>query len=168
MTLLRREKQLRKSIGAVALPLGFEKQSGYSRAMDTISPEKRSWTMAQVKGRDTRPEKIVRSMLHGLGLRFRLQQTTLPGKPDIVLAKHRTALFVHGCFWHRHPGCRRASAPTSNTEFWNAKFERTVARDARNQKLLEEMGWRVLIVWECELKDADALREKCMRHFALY
>jgi DNA mismatch endonuclease (patch repair protein) len=128
--------------------------------MDSISPEKRSWTMAKVKGRDTRPEKTVRSLLHGMGYRFRLQRTDLPGKPDIVLPKLRTAVFVHGCFWHRHPGCKRATTPASNTDFWNPKFARTVARDARNLALLEAGGWRVLTIWECELKDLAALRSR--------
>jgi len=128
--------------------------------MDTVSPEKRSWTMAQVKGRDTTPEKAVRSLLHCMGYRFRLQGKDLPGKPDIVLSRYRTVVFVHGCFWHRHLGCKRATTPTSNTEYWNPKFTRTVARDVRNQALLEAGGWRVLVIWECELKDLIALRER--------
>jgi DNA mismatch endonuclease (patch repair protein) len=126
--------------------------------MDKISPEKRSWTMAKVKGRDTRPEKTLRSLLHSMGYRFRLQRADLPGKPDIVLPKSKAAVFVHGCFWHRHPGCKRATTPTSNTEYWKPKFAQTVARDARNQGLLEAGGWRVLVIWECELKDLAALR----------
>ena len=130
----------------------------YTCPMDKVSPEKRSWTMAKVKGRDTCPEKTVRSLLHSMGYRFRLQRADLPGKPDIVLPKRQTAVFVHGCFWHRHPGCKRATTPASNTEYWNPKFARTVARDARNQELLETGGWRVLVIWECELKDLAALR----------
>ena len=140
--------------------LGIGNQTGYSLGMDKVSPEKRSWTMDQVKGRDTGPEKIVRSLLHSMGYRFRLQRVDLPGKPDIVLPKFKTALFVHGCFWHRHPGCKRATTPTSNTSYWDAKFFRTVARDVRNQKDLASLGWAVVIVWECELKDTDALQDK--------
>jgi len=128
--------------------------------MDTISPEKRSWTMAQVKGRDTRPELIVRSLLHRLGFRFRVQRKDLPGKPDIVLPKHKTVVFVHGCFWHRHPGCKRASTPADNFQYWRAKFSRTVTRDATHQAALEQSGWRVLVVWECELRDMEALARR--------
>ena len=128
--------------------------------MDTVTPEKRSWTMAQVKGRNTGPEKAVRSLLHKLGYRFRLQRSDLPGKPDIVLPKFKTVLFVHGCFWHRHPGCKRATTPASNRDYWDKKFARTVARDAKNERELADMGWRVLVVWECELKDMDALEGK--------
>jgi DNA mismatch endonuclease (patch repair protein) len=128
--------------------------------MDTISPEKRSWTMAQVKGRDTKPELIVRSLLHRLGLRFRVQCKELPGKPDIVLPKHKTVIFVHGCFWHRHPGCKRASTPADNAQYWQAKFTRTVARDAAHRATLEQLGWRVLVVWECELRDMETLAQR--------
>jgi DNA mismatch endonuclease (patch repair protein) len=127
--------------------------------MDSVSPEKRSWVMTQVKGRDTRPEKAVRSLLHGLGYSFRLQRKDLPGKPDIVLSKHHAVIFVHGCFWHRHPGCKRATMPADNAEYWARKFERNVARDAKNQNMLEEQGWRVLAVWECELKSLEVLRK---------
>jgi DNA mismatch endonuclease (patch repair protein) len=116
--------------------------------------------MAQVKDRNTCPEKTVRSLLHSMGYRFRLQRTDLPGKPDIVLPKFKTAICVHGCFWHRHPECKRATTPASNTEYWNTKFARTVARDARNQGFLEAGGWRILVVWECELKNLAALRAR--------
>jgi DNA mismatch endonuclease (patch repair protein) len=126
--------------------------------MDKVSPEKRSWTMAQVKGRDTRPEKMVRALLHNMGYRFRLQRADLPGKPDIVLPRFKTVVFVHGCFWHRHSGCKRATNPVSNVDYWNAKFSKTVARDAANRERLELNGWRVLTVWECELKEISALR----------
>lgn len=133
--------------------------------MDRISPEKRSWIMAQVKDRDTGPERAVRSLLHRLGCRFRLHRADLPGTPDIVLPKRRTVIFVHGCFWHRHAGCRRATMPASNTEYWKRKFSRIVARDAQNTLRLEQDGWRVMVVWECELKDIDALTARFARHF---
>ena len=135
-------------------------RAGIILGMDKISAEKRSWTMAQVKGKDTGPEKAVRSLLHRMGYRFRLQRKDLPGKPDIVLPGFKTALFVHGCFWHRHPGCKRASNPASNTVYWEKKFARTISRDAANRKELEAIGWRVMIVWECELKDVEALQNK--------
>lgn len=128
--------------------------------MDTASPEKRSWIMRQVKGRDTSPEKIVRSLLHRMGYRFRLQRDDLPGKPDIVLPRFKTVVFVNGCFWHRHSGCKRATTPATNVDYWQTKFERNVARDARNQAELEKMGWRVVVVWECELKDKTTLEKR--------
>ena len=128
--------------------------------MDTASPEKRSWIMRQVKGRDTSPEKIVRSLLHRRGYRFRLQRDDLPGKPDIVLPRFKTVVFVNGCFWHRHSGCKRATTPATNVDYWQTKISRNVARDARNQAELEKMGWRVVIVWECELKDKTTLEKR--------
>ena len=120
--------------------------------MDTVSPAKRSSVMAQVKGRDTRPERVVRSLLFRHGFRFRLHRADLPGKPDIVLPRYKTVVFVHGCFWHRHPGCKRASMPASNVAYWERKFARTVVRDAANQAALERSGWRVFIIWECALQ----------------
>ncbi len=136
--------------------------------MDNLSPEQRRWTMTQVKGRDTTPEIVVRSLLHRLGFRFRVQGRKLAGKPDIVLPKHRTVVFVHGCFWHRHPNCKRASTPVSNADYWTTKFKRTVARDASHQAVLEAEGWRVLVVWECELRDLPALAmrlQHCLSKF---
>ena len=128
--------------------------------MDTISPQKRSWTMAQVKSEDTTPEKIVRSALHRMGFRFRLHKKDLPGKPDIVLPKFKTVIFVNGCFWHRHPGCKRATMPASNTEYWEKKFSKTIERDAKTKQLLENLGWQVFVVWECELKNMTLLQDK--------
>ena len=116
--------------------------------------------MRQVKGRDTSPEKIVRSLLHRMGYRFRLQRDDLPGKPDIVLPRFKTVVLVNGCFWHRHSGCKRATTPATNVDYWQTKFARNVARDARNQAELEKMGWRVVIVWECELKDKTTLEKR--------
>jgi DNA mismatch endonuclease (patch repair protein) len=133
--------------------------------MDSVSPEKRSWVMAQVKGRNTKPEKVVRSLLHRMGYRFRLQRADLPGKPDIVLPKYHTAIFVHGCFWHRHADCKRATMPATNIDYWNRKLERNVARDAQNKAILENGGWRVLVVWECELKDLTALQARVLDYF---
>jgi DNA mismatch endonuclease (patch repair protein) len=135
--------------------------------MDSVSLEKRSWVMAQVKGRDTWPEKAVRSLLHHMGYRFRLQRKDLPGKPDIVLPKYRTVIFVHGCYWHRHPGCKRATTPATHNEYWDAKFICTVSRDERNKTTLESQGWRVVVVWECELKDPVTLNVRLQNHFAM-
>ncbi len=123
---------------------------------DTISKERRSWNMSRIRGKNTKPELIVRSMLHRMGYRFRLHRKNLPGCPDIVLPKHRTVIFVHGCYWHRHPRCRYAYEPKSRTEFWNRKFQENVKRDKKNQAQLEELGWRVRVVWECEVKDPEA------------
>jgi DNA mismatch endonuclease (patch repair protein) len=128
--------------------------------MDCFSPEERSRVMARVTSENTTPELQVRRLLHAMGYRFRLHRGDLPGKPDVVLPKYRTALFVHGCFWHRHPGCKRATTPASNREYWLPKFERTVARDRANQQKLRNLGWRPLVVWECELKEPDALVER--------
>ena len=119
---------------------------------DTISAEHRSWNMSRITGSNTKPELLLRSLLHRAGFRFRLHAKDLPGRPDIVLSKYRIAIFVHGCFWHRHPGCRNATMPSTRTEFWAAKFDGNVERDARNRAALEEAGWTVLTVWECDLK----------------
>lgn len=119
---------------------------------DTISAERRSWNMSRITGRNTKPELLLRSLLHRRGFRFRLHVKDLPGRPDIVFPKLRIAIFVHGCFWHRHPGCRNATMPSTRPEFWAAKFEANVERDARNSAALEEVGWTVLTVWECELE----------------
>lgn len=116
--------------------------------------------MRRVKGKDTKPELVVRKLLHQLGYRFRLHRKDLAGRPDIVLPKYRTAIFVHGCFWHRHPGCRKASTPKTREEFWNAKFEANIARDAQNLADLQADGWTVLIVWECQTKSIDDLRTR--------
>lgn len=116
--------------------------------------------MSRVRGSDTKPERRVRSLLHRLGYRFRLHRKDLPGTPDIVLPKYRTVVFVHGCYWHRHPGCKRASTPQTNREKWERKFENNVERDGRNQEELEALGWRVVVVWECETRDEIALAKR--------
>jgi DNA mismatch endonuclease (patch repair protein) len=125
--------------------------------MDTLTPEKRSWNMSRIRGENTRPELAVRSMLHRLGYRFRIADKTLPGKPDIVLPRYRAVVFVHGCFWHRHPGCKYAYMPKSKREFWSQKFEGNVLRDKNNLSLIKKAGWLPIVVWECEIKhDATA------------
>jgi DNA mismatch endonuclease (patch repair protein) len=120
--------------------------------------------MAGIKGKDTVPELVVRSLAHSLGLRFRLHDKKLPGRPDLVLAKHRAVIFVHGCFWHRH-SCSLAAVPKTRPEFWTAKFEANVSRDARNRIALEKLGWRVVEVWECEIGDLTKLRERLLAEF---
>ncbi len=127
--------------------------------MDIVSPEVRSQMMAGIRGKDTRPELVVRSMVHRMGLRFRLHWKGLPGRPDLVLAKHRTVILVHGCFWHRHT-CGLAATPKTRPEFWAAKFETNVRRDAVNKLALKQLGWRVIEVWECEVRDLEGLRQR--------
>lgn len=113
--------------------------------------------MRRVKSRDTTPERKVRSLLHLLGYRFRLHRKDMPGKPDIILPRYRTVIFVHGCFWHRHAGCPRAAMPQTRTAYWTRKLERNATRDAENQQVLTSQGWRVIVVWECELRDRERL-----------
>ena len=125
---------------------------------DVHTPEQRSRNMAAIKGRDTKPEMRVRSLLYSLGYRYRLHRKDLPGKPDIVLPKYRTAIFVHGCFWHCHD-CRYGSVvPATRAEFWAAKRAGNVARDKRKRDELENAGWRVEIIWECETRNTEALK----------
>jgi DNA mismatch endonuclease (patch repair protein) len=123
--------------------------------------------MSRVKGRDTKPEKVVRSLLHAMGYRFRLHRKDLPGKPDIVLPKHHKAIFVHGCFWHGHENCRRAARPVSNADFWNKKIDGNIARDRAAQAELKKSGWDFLVIWQCEMKDVEALQknlEQFLKH----
>lgn len=121
---------------------------------DTLTRERRSWTMSRIRSRDTGPERIVRRYLFARGLRFRVNVSRLPGHPDIVLARHRAIVEVRGCFWHRHPGCRCATTPKSHVRFWKAKFRRNVERDRLHEVQWVEAGWRVFVVWECELRPA--------------
>lgn len=127
---------------------------------ERLSPKERSELMSRVRGKDSKPEWIVRRLLHERGYRYRLHARDLPGKPDIVFRRKRKAIFVHGCFWHRHEGCRRATTPATRADFWNAKFAANVERDQRALAALREAGWDVLVVWECELRDGDALATK--------
>jgi DNA mismatch endonuclease (patch repair protein) len=126
--------------------------------MDIVAPEQRSSLMSRIRGKDTGPEIKVRRLAHALGFRFRLHRRDLPGSPDLVFPSHRKVIFVHGCYWHRHEGCRYAYSPKSNTRFWQSKFEANVARDRRAASALEELGWNVLVIWECETRNADTLR----------
>ena len=121
--------------------------------MDNLSKEKRSWNMSQIKSKDTTPEILLRSILHCAGLRFRLHVKKLPGRPDIVLPRFKTVIFVNGCFWHHHTGCDYAYIPKTRTEFWLEKFKRTKERDLEKNRALEGQGWNVFTVWECEIKE---------------
>jgi DNA mismatch endonuclease (patch repair protein) len=128
--------------------------------MDIFNKEKRSAIMRRVRSSNTNPEIRVRKILHRLGYRFRLHRRELPGTPDIVLPAHESVILVHGCFWHRHDGCRDASMPNTRIDFWKKKFTENVLRDCKKTAALRALGWNVLIVWECELRDEGVLAEK--------
>ena len=117
--------------------------------------EQRSRNMSAIKSKNTKPEIAVRKLLHSMGYRFRLHRKDLPGSPDIVLPKYKTVIFVHGCFWHRHENCKYASTPKTRQEFWEAKFRENINRDKLNQENLSSKGWKIIVVWECEIKDKD-------------
>jgi DNA mismatch endonuclease (patch repair protein) len=125
---------------------------------DIVDTATRSRMMSGIRGRNTKPELIVRRYLHRAGLRYGLHVKSLPGRPDIVLARHRAVVFVHGCFWHRHPGCRFAYSPKSREDFWRAKLDGNVQRDALVVDALSRLGWRVFVVWECELGESHLSR----------
>ena len=127
--------------------------------VDSVSPEVRSRIMAQVKSKGMKPEMQVRRLLHGLGYRYRLHRADLPGRPDLVFPSRRKVVFVNGCFWHKHADCPRVRIPATNRDYWIAKLERNRARDERNLALLREGGWTVMTVWECQLKDLQAVTE---------
>ena len=131
---------------------------------DVLTPEQRHYNMSRIRGKDTKPEEIVRKYLFSKGLRYRKNDKRYPGHPDIVLPKYKTVVFVHGCFWHMHEGCRHARLPKTNTEFWKEKLSRNRERDKNEQRILREMGWKVLVVWECELKK-DKQQETLERLF---
>ena len=124
---------------------------------DIVDSDKRSEIMSRIRGRDTKPELIVRRIAHRLGYRFRLHRRDLPGSPDIVFPRHRAIIMVNGCLWHRHPGCKYATSPKTRVQYWENKFEGNVVRDRRNESALRDLGWRVLVVWECETKNQEAV-----------
>jgi len=127
---------------------------------DVVSKEVRSKMMSGIRGKNTKPEIQVRSLLHKMGYRFRLHRKDLPGKPDIVLPKYKVVVFVHGCFWHRHSGCKYTYTPKSRIAFWEEKFRKNIERDQDAQNKLENLNWKVFIVWECETSDVPALMAK--------
>lgn len=129
--------------------------------VDVVDPATRSRMMSGIRGKNTKPELLVRRYLHGAGLRFRLHVKDLPGKPDLVFPKYKTVVFVHGCFWHQHPGCKYAYVPKSNSSFWISKLNRNRERDAQKIAALKILGWRSLVIWECSLDDGS------LRHLAM-
>lgn len=126
---------------------------------DTLSKEKRSQLMAKVRDKNTRPELLVRKWLHRNGYRFRLYRKDLPGKPDIVLPKYKTVIFIHGCFWHRHANCKKSSMPATNVAVWEKKFKENIERDKQKQCELETLGWKVIILWQCDIESGDFASE---------
>jgi DNA mismatch endonuclease (patch repair protein) len=131
--------------------------------MDKLSPERRSANMARIRSKDTNPELLLRKLIHGLGYRFRLHRKDLPGKPDLVFTSRKKVIFVHGCFWHQHSGCREGRVPGSRADYWQPKLQRNQERDTAAQLALKEQGWRFLVVWECELKDVAAALTRVQR-----
>jgi DNA mismatch endonuclease (patch repair protein) len=132
---------------------------------DNLTQKQRSHCMSKIRSKGTRPELIVRSIVHKLGFRFRLHRRDLPGIPDLVLPRHRVAIFVHGCFWHQHPGCIRSKRPKSNTAYWEKKLDGNIERDLAHLVRLQRLGWRVGIVWECETAFQKSLNAKILRLF---
>ena len=130
---------------------------------DVFSKEKRSWIMSRGRGRDTKPEILVRSFVHRMGFRFRIHRRDLPGNPDIVLPRHGKVIFVHGCFWHGHKRCQRSKRPTTNKGFWNKKLDENIERDKRFQRKLRLMGWKVLVLWQCEVRKPEKMLRKLER-----
>ena len=126
--------------------------------MDNHTKSSRSFNMSQIKGKDTKPEVVVRKYLFSKGLRYRKNYNKLPGHPDIVLPKYKTVVFINGCFWHGHPGCKYAKLPQTNTEFWETKINSNIDRDKAQHRMIEEMGWRVIVVWTCELKGSNTIK----------
>lgn len=130
--------------------------------MDVFSKTKRSQIMSRIGGKNTKPEIAVRSLLHKLGYRFRLHRNDLPGRPDIILPKYKKVIFVHGCFWHGHTDCSRSKRPTTNMEFWREKLDKNIERDKATVKDLKQLGWGVLTVWTCEVKETKKLKNKLL------
>jgi DNA mismatch endonuclease (patch repair protein) len=126
---------------------------------DVVTPAVRSRMMAGIRGKDTQPEMLVRRFLHRQGLRYRLHDRNLPGSPDLVFPRHGTVVFIHGCYWHRHEGCKYASTPASNVEFWQTKFAGNVRRDRESVACLQKAGWRVILLWECGLRGRHPERD---------
>lgn len=130
---------------------------------DHLNPQRRSWNMSRIRAKDTKPELAVRRLLHRLGFRFRLHVRRLPGCPDIVLARRKAVVFVHGCFWHRHPNCRFAYTPKSRREFWLPKFQANAMRDKETLVQLRREGWKPVVVWECETRNLEKLADRLKR-----
>ena len=127
--------------------------------MDHLDKVTRSWNMSRIRSKNTSPEIAVRRVLHRQGYRFRLHRKDLPGKPDIVLPKYKTVIFVHGCFWHRHKDCKRCTSPSTNIEYWTKKFQKNIQNDKRHEEELRQQGWTPVVIWECETKDLQKLEK---------
>lgn len=134
--------------------------------MDTISKTKRSEVMSKVRAKNTKPEIAVRKLLHHMGLRFRLHRNDLPGKPDICLPKYKAVIFVHGCFWHRHAKCQKTRMPKSNLAYWETKFANNIERDKQHKRSLKKLGWTVITVWECEVRNGAKLQQRLRKRVA--
>ncbi|MBW2045509.1 MAG: DNA mismatch endonuclease Vsr [Deltaproteobacteria bacterium] len=132
--------------------------------MDHLTSKRRSWNMSLIRSVNTKPELVVRQILHSLGYRFRLHRQNLPGKPDIVLKKYNTVIFVHGCFWHQHKGCKRSNIPKSNVKYWKPKLSQNVKRDKNHKRLLRKSGWKIITIWECEGKHPDKIAKKLSKY----
>ena len=128
--------------------------------MDTLTPNERSARMSLVRSKDTKPELLVRKLVHGMGFRYRLHDVSLPGTPDLVFAARKKIIFVHGCFWHRHGTCKNTRWPKSKLDFWKPKLEKNHSRDQANRKTLKKLGWRVLVLWECQIENAERLSHR--------
>lgn len=130
--------------------------------MDKLSPKRRSENMRAIRGKGMKPEMIVRKLIHGMGFRYRLHRKDLPGKPDLVFSSRQKLIQVHGCFWHQHndPNCKIVRVPKSNQDYWLKKLERNKSRDKENQSLLQELGWEVMVIWECQTQDANWLKSQ--------
>jgi DNA mismatch endonuclease (patch repair protein) len=131
--------------------------------MDIFSKPKRTQIMSKISGKDTKPEILVRTYLFSKGFRYRKNAKNLPGKPDIVLPKYKAVIFVHGCFWHGHEGCRKSQLPTSNIEFWTEKIDKNKERDQQKIRELEKLGWKVIVIWQCEIKNVSLQKERLDR-----
>jgi len=128
--------------------------------MDRLSVDRRSWLMSRVRSKNTTPELKVRKLIYSMGFRYRLHRSDMPGKPDLVFSGLRKVIFVHGCFWHRHTKCRKATVPKSNVAFWSAKFASNVERDRKNFRILKRQGWDILVIWQCQTMDTSKLEKK--------
>jgi DNA mismatch endonuclease (patch repair protein) len=140
-------------------------ESGYGssstlEAMDSLSPERRSENMRRILGKDTGPEIAVRRLVHRMGYRYRLHAKDLPGKPDLIFRSSKKVIFVHGCFWHQHQGCRHGRLPLSRRDYWETKLSRNAARDRKHAIALQQLGWQLLIIWECEISQTERLIQR--------
>jgi DNA mismatch endonuclease (patch repair protein) len=135
--------------------------------VDTLSPLERSERMRRIRSKNTKIEWVVRRLLFALGYRYRLRSSALPGKPDIIFPRRKTAIFVHGCFWHQHPGCKISHLPKSRSDYWKSKLDRNVERDTENTEALKVMGWKVIVIWECETRNLELLASTLQESLSL-